>query len=204
MKGLDWFKNIFSRKNSKDEIQFIEREEIRIIPDIPNFIVEEHQEVEVKLSLNQYNPFEKLSLIYKFLDTYGDFAENFTVCKKGCSACCKIGVKMTALEAHYIEKNTTHKIKFDKNRKMRNDDHCPFLKSNTCSIYKFRPFNCRTFYTIDHPKYCSTPDEIHQVYGSNGGEGIPMIHQFRRYINMINGKRDHTELRKFFGHSNDS
>lgn len=82
MKGLDWFKNILLRKDSKNEIQFIEREEIRIIPDIPDFIVEEHQEVEVKLSLNQYDPFEKLSLIYKFLDTYGDFAEILQFAKK--------------------------------------------------------------------------------------------------------------------------
>ncbi|HHM2206425.1 TPA: YkgJ family cysteine cluster protein, partial [Klebsiella pneumoniae] len=45
----------------------------------------------------------EISLIYGFLDTFGEFASTFTVCQKGCSACCKIGVEMTALEASFIE-----------------------------------------------------------------------------------------------------
>ncbi|HEC0150777.1 TPA: YkgJ family cysteine cluster protein, partial [Escherichia coli] len=49
------------------------------------------------------NPFLEISLIYGFLDTFGEFASTFTVCQKGCSACCKIGVEMTALEASFIE-----------------------------------------------------------------------------------------------------
>ncbi|EPO0979388.1 YkgJ family cysteine cluster protein, partial [Klebsiella pneumoniae] len=43
----------------------------------------------------------EISLIYGFLDTFGEFASTFTVCQKGCSACCKIGVEMTALEASF-------------------------------------------------------------------------------------------------------
>ncbi|HFF7243221.1 TPA: YkgJ family cysteine cluster protein, partial [Klebsiella pneumoniae] len=141
----------------------------------------------------------EISLIYGFLDTFGEFASTFTVCQKGCSACCKIGVEMTALEASFIEKNTSHRIVSNKQRKLKTNTDCPFLIDGICSIYEYRPFNCRTFFTVDNPKYCETPNEPHRTYGSLGGQDINIIYQFRKYIDHLNGKRKKSDIRFFFG-----
>ncbi|MGG5964673.1 YkgJ family cysteine cluster protein [Salmonella enterica] len=198
MKLLQFLKSFLFKNTKNIPVTFIDRNETRELPEIPDYIVEECQSLQLKLSTTKNDPFSSLRLIYNFLDTYSKFASTFTVCSKGCSSCCKIAVKMTALEASYIEKCTGHKIKENKKRKAKSSTDCPFLMSDVCSIYEYRPFNCRTFFTIDDPKYCKTPDEPHNVYGTNGGEGVAIIHQFRKYIDQLNGKRKENDIRKFF------
>ncbi|HGK3782726.1 TPA: YkgJ family cysteine cluster protein, partial [Klebsiella pneumoniae] len=100
----------FPKKNEIIEVKYIERDETRVLPDIPENVIAACQTLQVKLDSVKNNPFLEISLIYGFLDTFGEFASTFTVCQKGCSACCKIGVEMTALEASFIEKNTSHRI----------------------------------------------------------------------------------------------
>ncbi len=110
MKLLQLLKS-FAFKNTKNiPVTFIDRNETRKLPEIPDYIVEECQSLQLKLNTTKHDPFSSLRLIYNFLDTYSKFASTFTVCSKGCSSCCKIAVKVTALEASYIEKCTNHKI----------------------------------------------------------------------------------------------
>ncbi len=112
------------------------------------------------------NDFDKLRLIYDYLDEYNQFVQTFSVCKRGCSHCCKIDVAVTKLEALYIEKQTgstmNRKRKFSTNHR----DVCPMLLADgVCRIYEYRPFNCRTFHTLDSPDYCATPGVSHVIYG---------------------------------------
>jgi len=199
MKWIQRLKCFFIRNDKKKDVKFIDRYDIRELPDIPDDIYNESKSLKVVLASIKADPFLKLKLIYDFLDRYSQFASTFTVCTKGCSACCKINVNMTALEASYIEKNTSHRIINNKPRKPKTNTDCPFLISGNCSVYEFRPFNCRTFFTIDNPKYCKTPDEPHQVHGSGGGQGVPVLYQFREYIDRLNGKREVADIRCFFG-----
>lgn len=189
----------FPKKNEIIEVKYIERDETRVLPDIPENVIAACQTLQVKLDSVKNNPFLEISLIYGFLDTFGEFASTFTVCQKGCSACCKIGVEMTALEASFIEKNTSHRIVSNKQRKLKTNTDCPFLIDGICSIYEYRPFNCRTFFTVDNPKHCETPNEPHRTYGSLGGQDINIIYQFRKYIDHLNGKRKKSDIRFFFG-----
>ncbi|MDO5893637.1 YkgJ family cysteine cluster protein, partial [Enterobacter hormaechei] len=101
--------------------------------------------------------------------------------------------------ASFIEKNTSHRIVSNKQRKLKTNTDCPFLIDGICSIYEYRPFNCRTFFTVDNPKYCETPNEPHRTYGSLGGQDINIIYQFRKYIDHLNGKRKKSDIRFFFG-----
>jgi len=206
MSLLKFVKRFFFKKNKGisngviDEnipVVFIDRYETRVIPDIPSYIFEESELLISKLRKSEDDPFLSLRLIYDFLDVFSKFASTFTVCSKGCSSCCKIGVNVTALEAKYIENCTGHKVNINKKRKAKTNKSCPFLISDSCSIYEYRPFNCRTFFTADDPKYCKTPNEPHQVYGMNGGEKIPVVHQYRKYVDRLN-KKNVGDIRTFF------
>lgn len=200
MKWLNFIKRFFPKSDEIIEVKYIERDETRALPDIPENVINDCQILHVTLNSIKNDPFLKINLIYKFLNTFGEFASTFTVCQKGCSACCKISIEMTALEASYIEKNTSHRIRVNKQRKLKTNTDCPFLTSGNCSIYEYRPFNCRTFFTVDNPKYCETPDEPHRTYGNKGGQGIKIIYELRKYIDQLNGKRKKCDIRFFFGH----
>jgi uncharacterized protein len=97
------------------------------------------------------------------MEEHNKFIATFTVCEKGCSACCSIPVNMSRLEAEYIYQKTGHKV--SNNSDINKTNPCPFLTdSSVCSIYKYRPYNCRTFHTLDDPKYCAT-NKSHAIYG---------------------------------------
>lgn len=111
---------------------------------------------------------EKLKAIYGFMDQYAGYVASFSVCQKGCRACCKIPVTISRLEAEYIHLMARIPInEVGTGRQAALGESCPLLsEAGECSVYPFRPFNCRTFHTLDDPRYCDTPGEIHQVYGS--------------------------------------
>ena len=91
-----------------------------------------------------------------------------SVCKSKCSHCCRIPVQITELEAQYISKHTERKIQVSRQPLSSSvlESSCPFLdKNELCSIYEVRPFNCRTFHTLDNPNFCKDPNFPHIVYG---------------------------------------
>ena len=106
----------------------------------------------------------RMKAIYAMLNQICDEISEFTVCRKGCAHCCRIDLDITPLEADYISHNTV--IKQRKKPIERDDEYCPFLDKETavCTIYDFRPFNCRTFATFDSPDYCRD-DQSHLTTG---------------------------------------
>lgn len=137
------------------------------LPQIPiELVAAFRQLVETRLNIDRLSPLQCLEAIYAYLNQYNRFVATFSVCQKGCSACCHIDVAVTRLEADYITKKTGRTFSRGTNITTEHRRPCPFLQLDTgaCSIYDARPFNCRTFHTLDDPKYCST-EESHQVYG---------------------------------------
>ncbi len=185
---------------SKKEVTLLSKNEHRVLPPIPSSIHRKYRNLKTELTASSTtkNPFSDLEKIYSFLDSYGIFVKTFSVCSKGCSACCKNDVFITSLEANYIAKKAKISTKKTvKSTSKHSNTPCPFLKNNSCSIYSYRPFNCRTFFTLDNPKYCNTGDS-HQIYGVQGGQGIPMIESLKQYTEKLNGKRPESDIRNFF------
>ncbi|EHR1005848.1 YkgJ family cysteine cluster protein [Vibrio parahaemolyticus] len=197
MNIFSWFYSILSIKKPVKPIEYIDKNTERKLPEIPKNLLAESRTLQGKLDEYDEDPFMKLERVYGFLNSFGEFAKTFSVCSKGCSACCQNDVLITTLEANYIAKKTDYKVKRKFRLSKNNRTPCPFLKEGSCSIYQYRPFNCRTLYTLDDPKYCDT-SEKHQLYGLRGGEGIPLIHQYKNYVNRLNANRRSADIRDFF------
>ncbi|WP_158658206.1 YkgJ family cysteine cluster protein [Agarilytica rhodophyticola] len=142
-------------------------------------------------------PLDLLARLYDFMDEYNRFVATFAVCERGCSACCEIPVNVSRLEAEYIHRKTGRAIY---NNIIAKSGHspCPFLaESGNCSIYQYRPYNCRTFHTLDNPKYCSTGED-HAVYGvSSFGYGSDILADLAAVIRQVNNGEYH-DIRVYF------
>lgn len=127
----------------------------------------------------------RIRKIYELADKVINEIAKESVCRKGCSWCCAIPVEVTPLEIKYIEANTNlkhpHPLKsFTMPEETHNIGYCPLLDKKTgfCSVYEFRPYNCRTFLAYDSPEYCKQGYEggsvKHWVTGGPGnGYGNP-------------------------------
>jgi Fe-S-cluster containining protein len=97
-------------------------------------------------------------------------------CFKGCSFCCHIHVTVTKAEADacvtYAKANNVDidykLLQAQQGLVMENWKSipynmrkCVFLKDNACSVYEYRPINCRKYYVVTDPKLCST--ELHTM-----------------------------------------
>lgn len=79
--------------------------------------------------------------------------EDKTPCTKGCSHCCKSGMRIdiSELEANYIK----HKLGIANNtinfgeKGYIPQGPCPFLINDVCSIYEIRPYQCRKHVVLE-------------------------------------------------------
>jgi uncharacterized protein len=118
---------------------------------IPKDIRKMEESLFQKITTSKHDRIKTLELLFSEMDAIYNFVHQFTLCKKGCSYCCKYGISISELEVDYIKK----KVKLDKVLAKTVDSSCPFLKEGICSIYNERPFFCRrhlAFY--DSPEWC--------------------------------------------------
>ena len=151
-------------------ILFLDKHDNRPIPHVPDDLKIEFNEL-LSSTKNNTNltAYEILERIYNFIDLFNEYVATFSVCQKGCNNCCRIDVQVSHLEAAYIVSKSGRSPNMGKDWTMGHRSACPFLGSDgSCSNYQLRPFNCRTFHTLDDPKYCAEPDTPHQVYGGAG------------------------------------
>jgi len=168
------------------------------LPPVPTELATKAKHGLKKIQILNASPISKLNLIYQQIDEYNKFVKTFTVCSTGCSHCCKINVVISSIEAAYIANNLN--ISYDSGNNITKDHStsCTFLKDDTCSIYEYRPFNCRTFHTLDDPEYCKTTTE-HIVYGSaEKGYGSDIYRMFKNELEQLNKHRAYRDIRDFF------
>lgn len=177
-------------------MKYRDKQDLATLPPFPQPLLQKF--VALKRQTVNVKPLKFLELVYQFMDEYNKFVAEFSVCQKGCSHCCRIPVEVSALEAQYIANKyniAANSIPVD-----GKDIHaCPFLKKNVCRIYDARPFNCRSFHTLDNPKYCAT-NEDHQVYGSAGfNYGSDLLIEIAYAIKMMNrNERSSMDIRDLF------
>ena len=102
-----------------------------------------------------------MKYLYKTADIiYREQIKPAAVCPSsgGCDHCCRVPVQVTALEVDYIQKMTGREAVNLLNISFLVADNspCPFLKKSMCSIYEFRPLNCRVFASMDSVEHCKT------------------------------------------------
>jgi Fe-S-cluster containining protein len=156
-------------------IQFRDKKDIRPLPQIPSKFAADMQELlKTKINRPELTYFQKLEAIYAFTDRFNAFVATFAVCQKGCNHCCKIDVQVSRIEAEYITFKGGPQLDQGEVQTIGHRTACPFIgKDGSCTVYDTRPFNCRTFHTLDDPKYCADGDVDHQVYGAAGvGYGV--------------------------------
>ena len=105
---------------------------------------------------------------YDYFDTFYRLEiANDVVCKKGCNYCCKVPVNLSAFEAQYIENQTglTNRLRGTRQPLESHVDHemCLFNKNGLCSIYEYRPLNCRIFGSFDSVEFCKKGNVSHQI-----------------------------------------
>jgi Fe-S-cluster containining protein len=119
--------------------------------------------------------FARLKIIYELADAVMHENDDIQVCRAGCAYCCSIPVEISPLEAKYIAANTDYKITKKKlSEPVRVlQDYCPLLDKKTanCSVYDYRPFNCRAFAAYDSPDYCRDGKEHFTTGGPLNGFG---------------------------------
>ncbi len=183
-------------------IEFHDKSEIQPLPAVPKIYGIKFKEL-VDQHINGKNKtyFEILGEIYNFLTEYGEFVKTFSVCQRKCNHCCRNDVYISQIEAEYIGSMKKLQINTDKKTTHLNNSPCPFLDiSGDCSVYDYRPFNCRTFHTLDDPKYCES-GENHQTYGSAGfGYGVTFYSELARWIKELHEKHKlpYRDIRDWF------
>lgn len=115
----------------------------------------------------------KLGKLYRLVEELGVAAKPFIACGKGCSACCRMNVNISSMEAERLAQFSGKSI----NRVGHNIYHetsrfagvaCPFLIENTCSVYEIRPYACRAHVSFDTTAYWCEPERAYE-------EGMGMV-----------------------------
>tara|TARA_B100002003_G_scaffold175288_1_gene163156 strand:- start:3766 stop:4359 length:594 start_codon:yes stop_codon:yes gene_type:complete len=141
-----------------EEDQLYARQQLqKAISAIPQKLLDKESLIAQKLEFSNLRPIKKLKVLYDLVDSISAHLGRFSACKKGCNSCCHYPVSILQIEADYIEKfeNKKQKNKAEKKTTLEGSA-CPFLKNGSCSIYKSRPFACRTHFTFTKDaKWCS-------------------------------------------------
>lgn len=169
-------------------IKFLHKLDERPVPPIPDELDADMQELfATKITSRSLTNFEKLEAAYEFSDRFNAFVSTFAVCQKGCNHCCQIDVQISQLEAEYITFKGGPQLDHGEARTTGHRTACPFIgEDGGCTVYSTRPFNCRTFHTLDDPKYCADRDVEHQIYGSSSkGYGVPSYTKIAAWLKGV-------------------
>jgi uncharacterized protein len=154
-------------------------------PDVPDELITLFNGLPERINY-QGNDLDKLEEIYNYLNEFLLFVSTFTVCKINCCECCQINVSITKLEAEYISVKSRKIIQIaSPQRTDYSGQKCTFLREDkSCGIYNYRPYNCRTYHTVDNPEYCNIEkDREHIVYGSPDGRySTPILQILSNWI----------------------
>ena len=165
------------------------------ISQIPRSLIAREKKLFKIFKKSNNDPLKTLRKLYAFMDDLYSSVQNYTPCKKGCSYCCCIPISVTELDVYFIERSL--RIRGNKKKlAILPETPCPFLVSNSCSIYRYRPFVCRKNVTFDNSsKWC------HARVGANAA--MPTL-QFNRieqayyHLVYISGANKVIDIREVF------
>lgn len=169
------------------------------IPDFPETCENDYSMLDKQVKFGNESAKSKLGKIYSLTDKLTQLIAPYMVCEKNCSHCCKLDVLITTVEAQYIEQHHGLNRNIGTSVSSGHADNktpCPFLdRSGACSIYKSRPFACRTAFAVDNPMYCEEVDREHVTYSSRNNSLLSRLYYM---IIHINEKKPVRDIRDFF------
>lgn len=101
----------------------------------------------------------KIRQIHLAADKIFRHATSRAACARGCSHCCHIAVRISAVEARFIgehigrEPRAFSSTVAERAASFSNETPCTFLKNDECSIYEWRPLTCRSHFNFDQDDY---------------------------------------------------
>lgn len=143
------------------------------IASIPQDLADHEDRIGEEVLRENSSAKSKLGKLYRLVEELGKAAESFIACGKGCSACCRMNVTISSMEAERLAQFSGKSI----NRVDRHTYHetsrfagvaCPFLVENTCSVYEIRPYACRAHVSFDKTAYWCEPERAYE-------EGMGMV-----------------------------
>ena len=183
------------------EIKFRTIDEAKqlVLPDASAATVQRFRQTTEFVVKDGASRWSKLKAIYEAADAITAEIAPVMVCQKGCHHCCKIDVGLLDVEAEYIGRNIKRSARVNPpttNGYSENRTPCTFLSSDgTCGIYEYRPFACRTFYTLDSPAYCEQVSVEHATYDFKGNGLLKTLGQL---LGQLNGAGRGHDIRDYF------
>lgn len=184
---------------SMAEYRTIEQAKQVEIPSFPVHFAEDYLALTKAFQTEQQSTEDKIRKLYAFTDKLTAFVSPYMVCAKGCAYCCKKnGIHVRTVEAQYIRNSLGLALNSDPAIISGQADlkkPCPFLDANNdCAIYPYRPFKCRTAFTLDNPVFCDS-ETVHTIYTSNSNR---MLTELLNMIDQINENQPIRDIRNFF------
>ncbi len=143
----------------------------------------------------------KLAKVTQLMDELSSAASSYVACRSGCSACCKMNVSITLLEAERLAAVSGKRLATVVRPMVHKQDHfagipCPFLKNEKCSVYAHRPLACRAHFSFAADDYVCQPENAY--VGGMGMVRFDGVH--KAYLNVAGATalKGFADIRDFF------
>lgn len=154
-----------------------------------------------ELTIDNSSAKSKLGKLYRLLADASEVAKPFVACQNGCSACCKMNVDVTSVEAERLALVSGKRMaRVTAPIKHREDEFsgvaCPLLVNDSCSVYEARPFACRAHHSFDTSSYWCQPERAYA-----GEMGMATLGGAKLAYGVLAGKtslRGFADIRDFF------
>lgn len=130
---------------------------------VPKSLLDREDAIAGEVARENASTRSKLKRVYRLMDEIAFYRVEHVACRRACSACCRMNITITALEAEAIAAATGRAAAHVTGTIAHPQDEfvgspCPFLVAEECSIYEDRPLSCRkhaSYFTTE--KWCSPP-----------------------------------------------